>query len=138
MNLAEVADEVRAALRAVPTLRVPEFGASSINVPAGLVLPPERIQFGTTYGPGCDRYPDLWVMVLVADPTSWRSFQALAPFCAGSGTHSVREAIEAFPYTTCDPQSVKVTEGEFDVVKFAGIPYLAAIFHTDITGTEAS
>jgi hypothetical protein len=136
MKLDEVVQDLRRALRTVEGLRVPEWGASSIQTPAGLVLPPERIQYGITYGPGCDRYPDMWVMVLVPDPTSWRAFKALAPYCDGSGAHSVRTALETFPYTACDPQSVKVTEGEFDVVKYAGIPYLAAIFHLDLTGTE--
>lgn len=136
MNLDGVVSDLRAALGTIPALRVAEWGASSINTPAGLVLPPERIQYGTTYGDGCDRYPDLWVMVLVANPTSWRAFTELAPYCAGIGASSVRAAIEGFAYTACDPQTVKVTEGEFDVVKYAGVPYLAGIFHVDITGTE--
>jgi hypothetical protein len=136
MNLAYVIDDLRGALDTIDGLRVPEWGASKISAPAGLVLPPERIQYGTTYGAGCDRYPDIWVMVLVDDPTNWRAFAELAPYCAGSGGKSVRAAIEGYPYTACDPQTVKVTEGEFDVVKYAGIPYLAAIFHVDIIGTE--
>ena len=136
MDLANVIGQLRSALGTIAGLRVPEWGASSISPPAALVLPPERIQYGTTYGAGCDRYPDLWAGVLVANPTSWRAFTELAPYCAGSGPKSVRTAIENYPYTACDPQTVKVTEGEFDVWKYAGIPYLAAIFHIDLTGTE--
>lgn len=136
MNVEYVMGDLRAALDTIPGLRVFELGASKISAPAGLVLPPERIQFGTTYGAGCDRYPDVWLMVLVDDPTNWRSYTELAPYCAGSGPTSVRAAVEGYPYTACDPQTVKVTEGEFDVVKYAGIPYLAAIFHVDLIGTE--
>lgn len=136
MNVADVVDNLRGALGSIPALRVADWGAPKISTPAGLVLPPARIQYGITYGSGCDRYPDLWVMVLVDDPTNWRAYRELAPFCAGSGPSSVRAAIEGYPYTACDPQTVKVTEGEFDVVKYAGISYLAAIFHIDLTGTE--
>lgn len=136
MDLAAVIGELREALDTIPGLRVAEWGASSISPPAGLVLPPERIQYGTTYGAGCDRYPDLWAMVLVANPTTWRAFTELAPYCAGSGDHSVRAAVEGYAFTACDPDAVKVTEGEFDTVKYAGTSYLAAIFHIDITGTE--
>lgn len=136
MNMTAVLGELRSALSTLPKLRVAEWGQSSLSPPAGLVLPPERIQYGTTYGPGCDRYPDVWVMVLVPNPTEWRAYLDLAPYTDGSGPKSVRTALESYPYTACDPQTVKVTEGEFDVVKYAGIPYLAAIFHVDLTGTE--
>lgn len=136
MNVADVVENLRSALGTISGLRVAEWGAPKISAPAALVLPPERIDFGVTYGAGCDRYPDLWVMVLVDDPTNWRSYQQLAPYCASSGPTSVRAAIEGFPYTACDPQTVKVTSAEFDVVKYAGISYLAGIFHTDLTGTE--
>ena len=136
MNLDDVIGELRAALDTIDGLRVAEWGAAKVSAPAAVVLPPERIEYGTTYGAGCDRYPDVWVMVLVDDPTNWRAFKELAPYCAGSGSSSVRAVVEGYAYTACDPQTVKVTEGEFDVVKYAGIPYLAAIFHIDITGTE--
>jgi hypothetical protein len=76
------------------------------------------------------------VLVLVPNPTTWRAFSELAPYCAGSGSSSVRAAVEGYAYTACDPQTVKVVDAEFDVVKYAGIPYLAAVFHVDLTGTE--
>jgi hypothetical protein len=136
MNLADVIDNVRSALGTIPSLRVADWGAAKVTAPAGLVLPPEKIEFGLTYGAGCDRYPDLWVMVLVDDPTNWRAWRELAPYVAGSGASSVRAALEGFAYTACDPQCVKVTSAEFDVVKYAGVSYLAAIFHLDLTGTE--
>jgi hypothetical protein len=136
MNLAGVIDDVRSALGTVPGLRVADWGAPKISTPAALVLPPEKIEFGATYGDTCDRYPDLWVMVLVDDPTNWRAYRELAPFVNGSGPSSVRAAIEGFAYTSCDPQTVNVVSAEFDVVKYAGVSYLAAIFHTDLTGTE--
>lgn len=136
MNLGDVMDDLRAALATIDGLRVPAWGEQNITPPAGIVLPPNRIEYGVTYGAGCDRYPDVWVMVLVPDPDDWRAYAAIAPYCDGSGASSVRAAIEGYAYTSCDRQAVRVAEAEFDVVKYAGIPYLAAIFHTDLTGTE--
>lgn len=136
MNLTDVVGELRAAVGTIAGLRVPAWGEQSITPPAALVLPPNRIEFGTTYGDTCDRYPDVWVLVLVPDPDDWRAYAQLAPYCDGSGASSVRAAIEGYAYTACDPQTVKVADAEFDVVKYAGIPYLAAVFHVDLTGTE--
>lgn len=136
MDLTDVVDEIRDALGGITGLRIPEWGVQKINPPAALVMPPERIEYGTTYGPTCDRYPDLRVMVLVPNPTTWRAMQQLAPYADGSGAKSVRAAIEDYTFTACDPDAVKVTEAEFDVVSYNEIPYLAAIFRLDITGTS--
>jgi hypothetical protein len=137
MNLADVAEEIRAALDTIAGLRVPEWGEQRINPPAALVMLPERISYDETYGRGCDRYPDVEVLVLVPNPTTWRAVQDLAPYADGSGSKSVKQAVEAYPYTACDPGAVRVAWCEFDVVKYADVPYLAAIFHLDITGDGA-
>lgn len=137
MNLINVVAELQAALGTISGLRVPKWGVDKINPPAGLVMPPERIDYDETYGRGKDRFPDLEVAVLVPNPTSWRAVQDLAPYLDGSGSKSVKLALEAYAYTALDRQSLQVKWGEFDVVTYAGTPYLAAIFHLDLLGTGA-
>jgi hypothetical protein len=137
MDLNDVVGEIRAALDTIAGLRVPEWGVQSITPPAALVLPPERIDFDDTYGRGKDRYPDMEAVVLVANPTTWRAMEMLAPYADGSGAQSVKAAIEGYAFTACDPESVRVAYVEFEVATYAGTPYLAAIFHIELTGTGA-
>lgn len=134
MNLDDVVEDLRAALDTITDLRVPEWGVKSITPPAALVTLPQRIDFDQTYVRGSDRYPDLEVYVLVAHPSDRRSVREVAPYCAGAGPKSVKQAIESYAYTACDKGSVRVVSCEFESVRFAENPYLAAIFHVDLTG----
>jgi hypothetical protein len=137
MELTGVVNEIRAALDTIAGLRVPAWGIQSITPPAALVLPPERIDYDDTYGRGKDRYPDLEVAILVGNPTTWQAMKELAPYANGSGAKSVKAVVEAYAFTTCDPASVRVAYAEFEVATYAGTPYLAAIFHIELTGTGA-
>jgi hypothetical protein len=134
VNLTDVIGELREALDTITGLRVPEWGVQKVTAPAALINPPERIDYDDTYGRGKDRYPDLEVMILVANPRSWRALQDLSAYTDGAGPHSVKAAIEGYPYTACDPQSVRVAWSEFEVVTYSDVPYLAAIFHIELTG----
>lgn len=134
MNLDDVAEELRAALKTIDGLRVPPWGVESVSPPAALVGLPVQINFDETYVRGSDRYPDVEIYVLAGKPDDRSSRRVIAPFVAGSGSSSVKQAIESYAYTSCDAESVRVTSCEFEAVKFAGVPYLAAIFHVDLTG----
>jgi hypothetical protein len=134
MNLDDVVEELRAALDTITDLRVPEWGVKAVTPPAALVALPQRIEFDQSYVRGTDQYPDLEVFVLVANPADRRSVRDIAPYCAGAGPKSVKQAIESYPYTSCHPGSVRVVTCEFESVEFAKVPYLAAIFHVDLTG----
>lgn len=136
MITADVVEQLRDALATIDGLRTPEWGAASITAPAALVMLPDTIQYGTTYGADTDRFPDLQVVVLIAKPESWRSVRQLAPFLDGSGPQSVRQALEDYPYTACDAGCVKVKSVDFDTATYAGVLYLAAMFHLDIIGTR--
>ncbi len=134
MNLDDVAEELRAALKTIDGLRVPPWGVESVTSPAALVGLPVRIEYDDTWQRGSDRYPDVEVYILAGKPEDRTSREILAPFCAGAGVRSVKQAVESFAYTSCDRQSVRVVSCEFEAVRFAGVAYLAAIFHIDLTG----
>lgn len=135
MDLDEVSNEVRTALAAITGLRRPPWGAEKISAPAAIVTLPERIDFDSTYGRGKDHYPDMQVVVLVARPTSPAARRAIAKYADGSGPKSVKAAIEARTYTSCD--EVHVSWCEFTDAKYNGTDYLACVFHLDIIGKGA-
>ena len=135
MNLDDVAAELATALKTIDGLRVPDWGVQKVSPPFALIPLPEQVTYDATYGRGSDRIEDWPVMVLVANPTQPQARRAVAEYAAGSGTKSVKAAVEAHTYTACD--SVTVESAEFDVVSYAGTDYLAAMFHLDITGKGA-
>lgn len=132
MNLDQVAAELTTALRTISGLRVPPWGVEKITPPAAIIALPERIDFDGTYQRGTDRYPDLPVIVLVGRPNNRTARKAIAAYAAGSGPTSVKQAIEAHTYTSCD--MVHVAWAEFTDATYAGTPYLACIFHCEISG----
>lgn len=135
MNLDEVAAELGPVLATIEGLSVPEWGVQRVFPPAAIIALPERIEYDSTYVRGSDRIPDLEVVVLVANPTQPTARREIAAYTDGSGPKSVKAAVEAHEYTSCD--SIRVAWAEFDTAKYAGTDYLAAIFHLDITGKGA-
>lgn len=135
MNLEAVAGELHTALAAISGLRRPPWGVEKISPPAAIIALPERIDYDSTYGRGSDHIPDVAVIVLVGRPNARTARKQIAAYADGSGPKSVKVAIEAHTYTSCD--SVHVAWAEFDTAKYAGIDYLAAIFHLDIVGKGA-
>lgn len=136
MDLEAVSVEIQTALGAIAGLRRPPWGVEHIQPPAAVVGLPDRVSFDETYGRGKDRYPDLPIVILVGAPEARASRKTLAVYAAGSGSKSIKQVLEAYAWTTCD--SVTVTSCEFDgSATYAGMPYLAAIFHLDIIGNGA-
>jgi hypothetical protein len=71
--------------------------------------------------------------VLVAGKATERSARdTAAGWAAGSGSSSVKAAMEAHTWTSCD--DLTVTRCTFDVVTIAGVDYLAAMFEADAIG----
>lgn len=132
LNLDDVTEEIRTILASLPKLNVPPWGSERIAAPAALVTLPEQISYQGTYGRGIDQYERLQVLVLVSSPYMPQAKTNLAPFVAGAGPQSVAKAIEDHEFTSAD--DVTVTTAEFEVVTFAGTPYLAAIFTLEAVG----
>jgi hypothetical protein len=57
----------------------------------------------------------------------------LAAYLDGSGSSSVKAAIDGGTYAACD--SARVTEARIEPVSIAGIPYLAAVVDVAVYGT---
>lgn len=130
-----MAGELTAALKTVAGLNVPEWGVQRVHPPAALISLPDRITYDETYQRGTDKYEDVQVIVLVAHPTKPEARREIATYADGSGATSVKQAIEAHTYTSCTEPHV--AWAEFRDVTYADTPYLACIFHLEISGKGA-
>lgn len=132
MRLDQVMDEVAKVVQEITGLRVTGWPPQSLSAPAGFVSYPQSVDFDETYGRGSDQFTDLPI-VLVAEKVTERSARdRVGGWASGDGSKSVKRAMEAHTWTTCD--HVIVTSCEFDVETIAGTPYLAALFKATVVG----
>jgi hypothetical protein len=132
MRLADVMEEVAARLGSIDGLRVFPHPADSVSPPAAIVSYPETLTYDETYGRGFDRMT-LPVVVVVGKPYDRSTRDLITRYTDGSGGSSVKAALEAGTYASCD--GIRVTGVEFDVVSIAGTDYVAAQFDLDIAGS---
>ncbi|HKX46586.1 MAG TPA: hypothetical protein VJP77_07775 [Planctomycetota bacterium] len=134
VNLADVMDEVAAQLDTITGLRAFAYPPDALVPPAAVVSYPDEVSYDQTYARGMDRIT-LPVVVLVGKASDRMSRDTIAGYVDGTGAGSIKAVVEAGTYTACD--TVRVSRCEFDVVRIAGIDYLAALFELDITGQGA-
>lgn len=131
MNIADVMDEIGTALGEIDGLRVHPFPARKITPPAAVVLLPELITFDATYGRGSDTI-QLDIVVFVGAASDRASRDLVAAYADGSGASSVKAALEAHTWTSCD--DVHAKSCELGAVRSGDAEYLGAIFTLSITG----
>lgn len=132
MNLADVMDELGAALDTIDGLRVTAWPADRIQVPAAIVGYPISGTFDVTMGRGVDQL-EIPVAVVVSRVSARAARDALAPYCDGSGASSVKAALQGATYTAAS--SVRVRGVEFDPFDYNAVQYLAATFAVDVYGS---
>lgn len=135
MDLAAVMDELAEKLRTITGLRVFAFPPDDVTPPAAIVTYPDTYTYDMTYGRGHDRL-DLGVVVVVGAVSDRASRDELARYADGSGTRSIKQAIESGEFTSFD--SVRVMDAEFSIFTMAGVEYVAATFSLDVAGTGAA
>lgn len=133
MNLADVMAEVAVVVRQITGLRhVSDYPPDDLPVPGGYVSYPISIDYDQTYGRGEDRFTDLPI-VLVTDVVTTRTARdTAAAWSAGDGPKSVKRALEAHTWASCD--DLTVTKVEFDIERFAGGEALAVKFSATVVG----
>jgi hypothetical protein len=129
MNLADVMDELGIALEVIPGLRIFPYTADKVTPPAAIVMWPDSYEFDRTMQRGSDAVT-LPIVVVVGRADARSSRDRLAKYVDGSGSDSVKAAIEDHASDVYD--SVRVTSVEFNQVTIASIDYLAATFNVDI------
>lgn len=133
MRLNAVMDEAAAAAKQITGLReVFPYPPGSLTGPSGYVSYPQSVDFDEAYQRGEDRITDLPIVLVVGKATDRAARDTVAAWASGDGPQSVKAAMEAWSWTSCD--DLTVTSCEFDVEMIAGVPYLAAIFKATAVG----
>lgn len=139
MDLYAVMTEVDTRLKTIAGLRVSMGYEGTVNAPAAVQYPPERVTFDGTYARGSDDLDDLVVVVFVGRSSNRAALKELAPYLAGSGAKSIKAKLDATnvaPYAACSDLTVMYAEID-DGARIGGRDYLAALFHCKITGSGA-
>lgn len=132
MDLAAVMDEVADVLSTITGLRVFAYPPATLSAPGGYVSYPQSVDFDEAYQRGSDQFTDLPIVLLAGRPTEKSSRDTVARWAKGSGTGSLKAAMEAHTWTTCD--DLTVSSAEFDVEKVGGNDYLAVMFKATVVG----
>lgn len=124
-------EEVSDRLATIDGLRIAVVGEKPVP-PAAYVTYPESITFDGAYGRGQDSM-ELQIVVIVGNVIARATRTALAAYCEGNGTDSVKSVVDGDDYVSCD--SVTVTGVDFDVVRVASIDHMAAMFAVKVVGS---
>lgn len=130
MDIVAVMDDLGAALETISGLRVVPYWPGSVTPPAAVVGMPD-VEFDAAYARGADRMSvPVHVLVSFANPRAARS--ALAGYVAGSGSSSVKAAIDGHTPTAYDVATVQRVQ--HTTMTVGDTTYLAATFTIDIVG----
>ncbi len=129
-----VRTEIETALKTITGLRVGRWG-DTVRIPGALVTLPEEVQRHGGYGVGSTQMDGLMVLVLAAKPEARTAVDDLAPYVRETGAKSITAKLESYAWTTAD--DVTVMKISFEVVSYQEVPYLSAMFHTQIIGKGA-
>ena len=131
MDVEAVMEALEARLGSIDGLRVFGWPVGSVTPPAAIVTYPETVRFDESYRRGAD-VMDPQVIILVPRPVDRSSRGMISGYVSGSGTQSVKRALESGP---CDAWgSIRVTQAVIDGVTWGGTDYVGAIFTCEIIG----
>lgn len=132
MIIGDVMDQVGAQLDSITGLRVSDYDADEIQVPAGIVsLPTGDIDYSRTYIRGMDSLNLIIIILVAADGDRVRRDQ-ITPYADGAGPKSIVYVLEKGSYTAFD--TISVDKGRFAFLTYNRIKYLGILFTAAITG----
>lgn len=134
MNVADVMAELAAALDTIPGLRAYAYPVERVSPPVAFVELPEEVTYDAAFGRGADRMT-VPVAVCVRAQDARSSTAALAEYLDGWGTTSVKGAIDAYTFTSCD--SARVASAKVEPIQVADVVYSGATFIVEVTGRGA-
>lgn len=131
IDVSTVMDGLGVRLATISGLRVFDFAADSFSPPAALVGLPDTVEYDLTMVRGADRAA-FQVYVLVGKVSDRSARDQLAAYMAGTGSSSVKAAIEAGETLGGAAHTTRVTGASVATVTSAGVEFLAAIFDVDV------
>lgn len=133
MNVASVMTGLGSRLSTITGLRVFSYAPDTLSPPAAVVALPESIEFDSTMARGADRM-SIPMHLLVGRVSDRSSTTELAAYLSGTGTKSIKAAIEGDRTLSGSCDSARVTEAATLIMQVSGNDYLAATFTIDVIG----
>lgn len=127
--VADVMDELDAALDSIDGLRSHPYETDKVTPPAAIVHWPESIDFDSTMSRGSDLV-NIPVTVVVGRSDQRSSRDRLSKYLDGSGPDSIKTVIETHESTAWD--SARVVKAEIGAVTIANVTYLSATFDVEL------
>ena len=132
MNISTVMDGLGARLATITGLRVYDFPPDKIETPAGIVTFPEPLTYDSTMARGCDD-ADFVVWAIVSKVSDRNARDQLAAYMNGTGSKSIKAAIEADVSLGGAAQSCRVSEATVSTISFNGTDsYIGARFLVNV------
>ena len=132
LDLNAVMDAIGAQLATIDGLRVYDYAADGASPPAAIVAMPETVEYDATMGRGADRVV-IPVTVLVGKVSERTARPALAAFVSGTGSSSIKAAIEAGDSDLAGAaQTVRVSDARIEVVTISAVEYIGATFSVEV------
>ena len=120
-------DAIGVAVGTITGINVHDFVPGQVHPPVAIVALPDVVEYDHTMARGKDRavYP---VYVLVGKASDASARDKLAGYMSGTGasTASVKAAVDSGGLR-------RVTGAQTQIMTFAGIDYLAAVFDVEVT-----
>jgi hypothetical protein len=128
LDLNAVMDAVGVRLLTIAGLRVYDFAADQVAVPAGIVGLPETIEYDSTFARGSDRVV-IPVHLMVSKVSDRAGRDVLGPYIAGSGSKSVKATLDGTLGGTV--QTARVMSTTPQTFRVSDVDYLGATFRVE-------
>jgi hypothetical protein len=124
-------DGLATRLGTISGLHVYGYAADDVVTPAAVVAFPDSVTYDTAMSRGADRIT-IPVHVLVGMVSDRSSRDALVAYMSGSGSSSVKAAVEGDVTLGSAADTTRVTDCAVSVMTVAGVDLLAATFNIDV------
>lgn len=125
-NLGTIMDALGVALGSITGLRIFDFPPLSAQPPFAFVNLPDQIDYDLTAGRGTDRMT-IEIYVGVANVVDRAARDAMASYAAGSGTNSIKAAVES-----AEGLAVQARSATFATIALASGSYAGLIVTLDV------
>lgn len=120
-------------LRTISGLRVMDNPGQQVVPPTAIIEYPDEIRYDSTFQRGADEAT--WtVYVVVSKVIDRAGMKALSPYVAGSGSKSIKAAIEGDKTLQGQTDSLRITRCEISPIIVADVTYLGATFEVELIG----
>lgn len=130
MNVNNVLDGIGTRLATITGLRVHTYTADRVSPPAAMLSLPD-VTYDSTFGRGSDD-ATVELIVLVGKVSDRTSRTALGEYMNGTGTKSIKAAIEADDTLNGAAQTSRVASATAEIWTVGGDEYLAAVFTINV------